>query len=211
MDVEEVIQKINHVDDEIFKIFKMVYDEKEISVYKNNLVTLKLDILEKFCFDIVIDALYNEKNKLQKYGRYRIILIIISIIGILLLFFKPFLGIAMLLLNYINYTLIKNKMDKDIVDGKSLLNLLEKMKDMKVEIQNCRTFLKAHTNYDLKSTQKDLENNDLKTINLLNNEIETELTNDDFCNDNLMDFNYEIDIEEQKSMELVRKKVNNKK
>lgn len=177
MDIEKLKEKIEQIDKETFKIFCDVSENKEISVYKNMLLNAKLDILESSLETTLITLLNTETKKINKLLKFQKLILGSCAVAFVLLFINPIIGLCIYLLNLLMFIKVNNKDLKETISIDETNTYLEKVKQMETLFQNCRTFLNVHTNYELEHREEDLENDDLRKIDLANEHIEIALLN----------------------------------
>jgi len=177
MDTNKLKEKIDQIDKETYKIFCDVSENKEISAYKNMLLNAKLDILESSLETTLVTLLNTETAKLNKVMKYQKIILILCAIAFVLLMINPIIGLGAYILNAIGYVKFVAKDAKKISSPEEINGYIEKTNQMETLFQNCRTFLKARTNFELESREEELNDEQLRKIDLANEHIEIAFLN----------------------------------
>lgn len=215
MDTEILKAKVSQIEDEIFKIYNIVSSEKEISLYKNYLLTFKLGILEGALEKVLVMILNNETYRLINLLKLRKFIILSLIISCIILFFNPLLGLSILALNWICYMKWNTECIMATKDADSINNYIMNTNDIKIMLQNCRVFLRKHTNSDLGYREEELKNKDLGSVQIDNSFIDMKVVNDslvqlpdDVKNSMINLFKSELQTEEDNLEVLVKMALN---
>jgi len=177
MDTENIKEKIEQIDKETFKIFCDVCEKKEISAYKNYLLNAKLDILESSLETTLITLLNTETYKVNKLIKKQKLLIALLFVALIIFFFNPLIGAGLNIFCIWSLLKINKKGMSETLSIEDTNSYLEKVKTMETMFQNCRRFLKAHTNYEIESFEEELQDESLRKIDLANEHIEISVMN----------------------------------
>jgi len=177
MDTQKLKEKIEQIDKETFKIFCDVCEKKEISAYKNYLLNAKLDILESSLETTLITLLNTETYKVNKLIKKQKLLIALLFVALIIFFFNPLIGAGLNIFCIWSLLKINKKGMSETLSIEDTNSYLEKVKTMETMFQNCRRFLKAHTNYEIESFEEELQDESLRKIDLANEHIEISVMN----------------------------------
>ena len=170
--VDEWVQNVKIINGELNKIFDIACDESEISVYKSSLLTAKLDAL-KLLLKEVTDDLTKERKRLFKLGfKIHTIELLLDLITIILAWTTGFVGLIFLGVNILVSTKLYKAFNKSIDDTKLCDDTINVTEEFDVVFENCYRLLKGHTNSELETTLEEVNNKDLRCIELANEHIE---------------------------------------
>lgn len=167
MDTLDLENKIELIDKEIFEIFKIVTNEKDISMYKSGLLNAKLQILEDYLGFLFKDIFKIETKRLNRLKITSYIIKLSLFLSVICIFFTPIFGIILTIINYLS--LRKFYVDSaEIIEmcAKKIENYGIKLMKMNIELDNCHRFLNARTNECSKIKEEEINNEDLKVIDL---------------------------------------------
>lgn len=182
MDTQKLKEKIEQIDKETFKIFCDVCENKEISLYKNYLLNAKLDILESSLETTLITLLNAETYNINKLIKKQKLFIILLFVSLIIFFFNPLIGAGLNIFCLWSFLKINKKGIEETLSIEDANGYLEKAKTMETMFQNCRTFLNAHTNYEIESLEEELQDESLRKIDLANEHIEIAVMNGGITN-----------------------------
>lgn len=160
------------IDSEAFEIFTMVSENTEISKYKNDLLNMKLDILEAAALNFIISA---ENNMIEKYaGCYRktVLSYIMMLVGWIVMIKSPLISTLIFVSSTVLSVMQNKKIRKLNEEKRDFAKNVEKFKEMKTVFANSRTFLRKHTNEEVKQREEDLQDKKLCTVELADGQIE---------------------------------------
>jgi len=163
---------MSDIERELNKIFDIVSSENEISLYKGSLLEQKINLLELKMVEILNQLIvkYNTKSdSLEKITRF---LRIMLIVDTLIMFVNPLLGASLHVLTTFSYYKVIMEIGKHRKESKKVNPILEHGDSIEVIIDNCRRFLEARTNEELEYKDGELEDRELRMINLANEHIE---------------------------------------
>lgn len=185
MEADKLIKKIHEIDKEIFTIFEMVSDEKNISIYKSSLLSVKIDILANMLEKTYLDLLSQETIKLNRLMFFGKLSLFMFLINTILTFFAPIIGCSLNALNLIWFTILNKKSNNELPVINKIEEITDNYSNYEVTIENCRTFLRAHTDSKIEYKTSELNDLELKRIDLANEHIELALV--DGVSDNIPD------------------------
>jgi len=199
MSVEELIEGINKIEEEIYKIFDIVVSEEDISSYKGYLLQIKLDILEN-SLDNLIDAFYKIAKEKENKNIERVKYIKrMKVVSIVMGVFIPILPIILFyIINY--YTKKKVKEENKVI--KSFNMNSEKEESLRITLNNCITFLESRVNENISNKEGELEDINLKTLDLGFGEYEIDLID----NEELEETEEYIQYDYEKEIKRVRER-----
>lgn len=170
--VNDLVKNVKVINDELNKIFDIACDESEISVYKSALLTTKLDALQILLKEVT-DDLTSERKRLFNLGfKIHTIEFILDLITLILAWTNGFVGLGFLLFNSLISIKLYKEFNKSIENTKKCDNAINSAKDFDVVFENCYRLIKGHTNHKLETSLEDVNNKELRTIELANEHIE---------------------------------------
>lgn len=92
-------------------------------------------------------------------------------------FINPLIGAGLNIINLYAFTKLNKKGMKETATIEEANSYLEKAKTIDTMFQNCRTFLNAHTNYELEYRDEELTDDNLRKVDLANEHIEIAIMN----------------------------------
>ena len=171
-DINEEIRKSEEI---LFKIFKIVTSEKEISSEKGVLLKLKVNTIDKNLENKLFLLVKNNYKNYNKIITLKFLNIILFIITFITVFFNPIIFLILLLIGIYNIFNIRKKMELFISDVEYLEKITKKIDNLNITIANCRRFLNSRTiKEDISNIENKKEKNvsDVKNIILANEAIE---------------------------------------
>lgn len=172
MTFENNIQKIDDIEKELDKIFDIVTSEKNISSYKSMLLTTKLSILKDALDNIILSLMQESIINIYNVLKYQKINLILFILAFVLVFVYPLGGLSLNLISWMMKFKIDKKMALARDDMQKVESLSERSNEMTVTFDNCYRFLEARTNYEIKAKEDEINDLELKKIQLANDVIQ---------------------------------------
>ena len=177
MDKELLIKKVEDINKEVTKIFDIVCDEKEISMYKIQLLNSKLNLLSNSLDETMLTLLNGTSFELKWFMLRQTITIILSIIALIIMFFSLPIGLIIAGISGVSWFKLSREANikaKEIIKVDEVVNIANEMVPI---FDNCYTFLNGRTNYNLENKPEELEDEELRKINLANHHIELVMAN----------------------------------
>lgn len=167
MDTLELENKIRLIDRELFEIFKIVTSEKDISMYKSSLLNTKLQILEDYLSVLFTEIFEIETKRLNRLNLTSYIMKMSLFLSAICIFFTPLIGIILTIINYLSLRKFYVESAEIIEEcAKKIENYGMKLKEMNIELDNCHNFLNARTSEYSKIKEEEINNEELKVIDL---------------------------------------------
>lgn len=170
--IDDLVQKVKDINNELNKIFDIVCDESEISVYKSSLLTAKLDALQLLLKEAT-DDLTSERARLFNLGfKIRTLELLLDTCTILMAFMNGFVGFGFLVINILISVKLYKIFSSSIEETKKCDDTINSTEEFDIVFENCYRLLKGHTNNEIISSKEELNNEDLRCIDLANEHIE---------------------------------------
>ena len=172
MEFDNSFKKILDIEKELNNIFSIVTSEKEISSYKSMLLSMKLNILKDILDNIILSLMQESIINIYNTLKYQKVNFILFIVAFVLLFINPTVGLSLNLFSWF----LKFKLDKKMFEAKNDMHRVEEINEktrlMSITFDNCNRFLNARTNVMLESREDEINDIELKKIELGNETIQ---------------------------------------
>lgn len=172
MEKDLLIKKVEDINKEVNKIFDMVTDENEISVYKSQLLYAKLNLLSDSLDETMVTLLGGTILEVKWFMLRRTLAIILAIISLITMFINLPVGLA--LIGVAGFSI--HKLNREgMIKSQELLRvdgITKTANEMVTVFDNCYSFLNGRTNSELESKPEKLEDKDLRKIDIANHHIE---------------------------------------